>query len=44
MNRWYATAQPQHMLPAAAGVLAFGSTRRVSNEQISDKPAPGEAP
>ena len=43
MNRWYATSQPQHMLPAA-GVLAFGTTRRSVDEQISNKPAHREAP
>jgi hypothetical protein len=43
VNRWYATANPQHMLPGSADVLAFGTTRRVDSEQIS-KPAPGEAP
>lgn len=41
MNRWHANS-PQHTLPAMAA-YAFGSTRRVIDEQIS-KPAPGEAP
>jgi hypothetical protein len=43
VNRWYATRNPQHMLPGSADVLAFGTARRVDSEQIS-KPAPGEAP
>lgn len=42
MNRWYATTEPQHMLPAGA-TCTFGSTRRVSDNH-SIKPTPGEAP
>lgn len=43
MNRWYATSKPQHMLPAVAA-CAFGTTLRVSAEQISNDPALREAP
>lgn len=42
MNRWYAETNPQHMLPGSAA-RAFGTTRRVSDEQTS-KPAHREAP
>lgn len=43
MNRWHAESQPQHTLPAA-GMLAFGTTRRYSVDEQISKPAPGEAP
>jgi hypothetical protein len=42
VNRWHATYEPQRTLPAMAA-CAFGTTRRVTEDQIS-KPAPGEAP
>jgi hypothetical protein len=42
VNRWYATPQPQHTLPAVA-TCDSGTTRRVFNEQTS-KPAHREAP
>jgi len=42
MNRRHAITEPQQSLPAVAA-CAFGTTRRVSDEQLS-KPAHREAP
>ena len=38
MNRWHAENNPQHTLPGSVA-CAFGTTRRVSEDQTS-KPAP----
>ena len=42
MNRWHAITEPRQSLSAVAA-CAFGTTRRVSDEQNS-KPAHREAP
>jgi len=42
MNRWHAITEPRQSLPAAAA-CAFGTTRRVTDEQTSE-PASREAP
>jgi hypothetical protein len=43
MNRWYATTEPQHMLPATVACSPLGNARRIS-EQFDSKPATREAP
>lgn len=40
MNRWYADRNPQHIVLTGSATCAFGTTRRVSEDQAS-KPAPG---
>jgi hypothetical protein len=43
VNRWYATENPQHMLPGSAA-CALGTTRRFDSVEQISKPVPGEAP
>jgi hypothetical protein len=40
VNRWQNTIAPQHMLLSADAAYGFGTTRRVSEIQLS-KPAKG---
>lgn len=43
MTRWYAIAEPQHLLPAA-GVRVFGTSLPETCNRMNSKPATREAP
>lgn len=43
MNRWYATSNPQHMLPGSA-TCALGTIFSVRRDEQTSKPDSREAP